>query len=59
MYNFKRKSVRLVGSAKEVQEGMRMGPVVGYLEQKSSEKNILSMCSPKRSRFSIKPRVEV
>lgn len=38
MYNFKRKSVRLVSSAKEVQEGMRMGPVVGYLEQKSSEK---------------------
>lgn len=38
MYNFKRKSVRLVSSAKGVQEGMRMGPVVGYLEQKSSEK---------------------
>lgn len=58
MYNFKRKSVRLVGSA-EVQEGMRMGLVVEYLEQKSSEKNIPSMCSPKSSRFSIKPRIEV
>lgn len=51
MYNFKRKSVRLVGSAKEVQEGMRMGPVVGYLEQKSSEKTFLACAHQKEVDF--------
>lgn len=50
MYNFKIKSVRLVSSAKEVQEGMRMGPVVEDLEQKSSEKTF-SVCAHQKEDF--------